>query len=92
MRASGKGELPRHAREVLDKIPFSMVAFECGVRVPLASFVRRVLNGFPLPFALSLATLIGELPNLVHNVVEVLRLELNLSRFKRLLWVEAAIR
>lgn len=48
IRAPRKGELPRHARDELDEIVFPMVALECRVRLPLAPFVRKVLNEFPL--------------------------------------------
>lgn len=46
MRAPELGELPLRPYKELGKISFPIVALECRVRLPLAPFVRRVLNEF----------------------------------------------
>lgn len=42
------GKLPLHAYMESDKIIFLTIVLECGVRLPLAPFIRRLLNEFPL--------------------------------------------
>lgn len=48
MKAQMRNMLPREAREDLDEIPFSLIALECGVRLPLASFIRQLLSKLSL--------------------------------------------
>lgn len=53
MKALAPSELPPSARE--DEIAFLMIAFECGVRLPLVPFVRQLLGELPLyPLQVSL--------------------------------------
>lgn len=47
-RVPGTGELPHHACEDIREIAFPLIAFECGVRLPLAPIVRRLLSKFLL--------------------------------------------
>lgn len=52
MRVSANRELPCSVGE--DEVTFFMIAFECGVKLPLAAFVRQFLSKLPLdPFQLS---------------------------------------
>lgn len=48
MRAPKMGEVPQQARRELGEIAFPTIVLECGVRLPLASFVRKLLNEFLL--------------------------------------------
>lgn len=51
------GEFPFWPHKESGEIAFPTIALECGVRLPLALFVRRVLNEFllhPLQVALAL--------------------------------------
>lgn len=61
------GELPQHARENLGEIAFSMVALECGMRLLLAPFVKRLLSEFSLHSS-SLAYFFGTLLSLMCPV------------------------
>lgn len=48
MRAPKIGELPLRPHKESGEIAFLTVVLECGVRLPLAPLVRKVLNEFPL--------------------------------------------
>lgn len=56
MRAPEMGELSLRPHKESGEIAFPTVALECGLRLPLAPFVKRLLNEFPLhPFQVGLA-------------------------------------
>lgn len=56
MRVPEMRELPLQAYREFGEIAFPTVALECEVRLPLALFIRRLLNEFPLhPFQVALA-------------------------------------
>lgn len=56
IRVPQAGELPHHACEDTREIAFPLIVFECGVRLSLALFVRRLLSEFPLhPLQITLA-------------------------------------
>lgn len=56
MKALEMGELPLQPHKESSEIAFPTVALECGVRLPLAPFVKRLLNEFPLhPFQVASA-------------------------------------
>lgn len=46
MRVPTYRELPLSSRE--DEIAFLMIGFDCGVKLPLAPFVRWILSELPL--------------------------------------------
>lgn len=48
IRALGEGKLLWQAYKELDEILFPVMVLECGVRLSLASFMRRVLSDFLL--------------------------------------------
>lgn len=48
MRALAHGELFHNAREDMNEVPFLVVAFECGVKLPLAPLLRQFLSKIPL--------------------------------------------
>lgn len=48
MRASTRGELLANVREDKDEISVPVMAFECGVRLLLAPFVRSFLGELPV--------------------------------------------
>lgn len=48
MRAPMMGEVPQQAHKELGEIAFLIVALECGVRLPLAPFIGRLLSDFSL--------------------------------------------
>lgn len=48
MRAPEMGEFPLHPFQESGEIAFPVAVLECGVRLPLASFLQRALSEFPL--------------------------------------------
>lgn len=48
MRVLARGELPSNTQEDENEISFPVIAFECGVKPPLAFFMRQFLSELPL--------------------------------------------